>query len=471
MKQSKLKRRRGVLLTSVGLQRLQAAILSAEIAENCGNRFTLEELSDRVQVSTKTLSRLWSLNASVDQKTLKLCFSAFQLELRREDYTIGSDVDEDELTETPLLDLDEKEIYSFQSMDNSIIRQQGGNSEYISIYPDGPLTLDSPFYIERLPIERLVYQEITQPGSVIRIRAPRGMGKSSLVLRLLEFAQRQGYHTVKLDCQQIDLLNKLDLKKFLRCFCWRIAKELGIDPNLDDNWDEEIGSKLSCSFYLRNYLLEQIKSPIVLVLEQMDCLFEYPQLAQEFFPLLRSWYEEGRRDRHWQKLKLVVVYSTDVYVSLDLNRSPFNIGLPLRLPEFTQQQVKELAKRYGLDWSCGQEATQLMSLVGGHPALIQTALYYLRYQGVTLDEVIREAIANGGIYRHHLWQNWMSLQEKPILLEAYTQLITSKQRISLDLIQAYRLDSLGLVSYEGDRLIPRCELYRAYFQKQLSFVH
>ena len=55
---SKTKRKRGVVLTSIGLKRLQSAILSVEIAENKGEHLSLEELSWRIHVSTKTLSRL-----------------------------------------------------------------------------------------------------------------------------------------------------------------------------------------------------------------------------------------------------------------------------------------------------------------------------------------------------------------------------------------------------------------------------
>ncbi|MFB2770525.1 AAA-like domain-containing protein [Pelatocladus sp. BLCC-F211] len=467
MEISKATRRRGVMLTSVGLKRLQAAILRVEIAENNGNRFSMEQLSDRIKISTKTLTRLWSSNASVDRKTLKLCFNAFNLELRREDYTILSEPNYTESFPGLLTNLDKKDIYALELPS---IKELYGHSEYIWSYPDGPVPLDSPLYIERPPIEKLAYQEITQPGCVIRIRSPRDMGKSSLVLRLLAFAQKQRYHTVKLDCDQIDSLCMVDLSHFFRFFCWRVAKELGIDPNIDAYWDEEMGRKISCSLYFKNYLLKQIKRPVVLVLEQADRFFEHAELAQEFFTLLRSWHEEGRRDPIWQKLRLVVVYSTEVYVSLDINRSPFNIGLPLRLPEFTEAQVKELATRHGLDWSYGNEVTQLMSLIGGHPALVRISLYNICSQKMTLEQLIQEAIANGGIYRHHLWRHWATLQEQPSLMDTYTKILAGRQSTSVDPVEICKLDNLGVISYEGDRIKPRCELYRAYFEKQLSVI-
>ena len=470
MKQSQIKRRRGIVLTPTGLKRLQAAILAVEIAQNNGDRFTLEQLGLRMNISSKTLSRLWSLDTGVDQKTLRLCFSAFNLELCREDYTILDELNQTETSGAFWLSLNTGEVSSSECLSvDSFVKEQRDKLKHFSSYPDGPVPLDSPFYVERPAIEELVYREVTQPGCVIRIRAPRHMGKTSLVLRLCAFAQKQGYRTVNLNCYQIDSDGLTDLSQLLRNLCWRIATELDIDANLNDIWDEEVGCKLNCSFYLQ-YLLKQIQSPVVLVLKEVERFFEHPHIAQEFFGLLRSWCEEARQNANWQKLRLVVVYSTEDYATLDINRSPFNIGLPIRLSEFTQQQVEDLAGRHGLDWSTGKESAQLMSLVGGHPALIQIALYYLSSQVITLQELIQEAVANGGIYRYHLWRHWAKLQEKPSLAKTYADVVTAKQGISLDPIEAYKLESLGLIRFEGDRILPRCQLYRAYFAKQLSAI-
>ena len=142
-----------------GLQRLTIAIRAVEIAQNNGENFSLEELSARINVSTKTLSRLWSLNASVDQKTLKLCFSTFGLELGSEDYIIAheSDLEEDrEDHEASEASSDKKEGYPFQSITfDSTAREIQEKYQYLGQYPSGPVPLDSPLYIERPPIEEL----------------------------------------------------------------------------------------------------------------------------------------------------------------------------------------------------------------------------------------------------------------------------------------------------------------------------
>ncbi|MCC5635043.1 AAA-like domain-containing protein [Nostoc sp. CHAB 5844] len=462
VKQTKIKRRRGVVLTPAGLQRLQEAILAWEITKKKGDRLTLQELSTQISISTKTLSRLWSLSKGVDQKTLKLCFSAFNLKLYEDDYIVLSGEDESEILEF-LSGSSYRQEENFTQLSTYEVENRWS-------YPDGPVALGSPLYIERPSIEELVYREITRPGCVIRIRSPRQMGKTSLVLRLLAFANTQGYRTVNVNCYQIDDHCLTNLNKILRCLCWQIAQQLDIDPNLDEQWDEEVGYKLVCSFYLQKYIFKQSHSPIVLVLSDVDRFFNYPHIAQEFFALLRSWCEEARQNHEWQKLRLVLVYSTEQYLSLDINRSPFNIGLPIRLSEFTQQQVEDLAKRYDLDWIPGQESAQLMSLVGGHPAMIQLALFHLASHTITLQDLIKEAIANGGIYRHHLWRHWVKLQGNPYLMKIYAELVRAKQAMMIDPVDAYKLESLGLICFEGDRILPRCKLYRAYFKKQLSTI-
>lgn len=483
-KQSKMKRRRGVVLTHAGLKRLQAAIAAVEITENNGERFTLEELGERIRVSTKTLSRLWSLNSGLDRRTLHLCFSSFNLDLQPEDYVVVGDLAEPEttldessrLTMTPSLESETRPLPQIppNSPSSSTVGRLATSPSAQTLlipgalpYPDGPVPLDSPFYVDRPPIEALAYQEISQPGCVVRIRAPRGMGKTSLTLRLLTVAEAQGYRTVTLDCNQFDSALLNNLSKFLRSFCLRLAQALHIPPNLEDYWDEDIGSKLSCSFYLKTYLLKQLDEPVVLVLNEVDRFFEHTAFAQEFFPLLRSWYEESRRDVGLQKLRLVVVYSTEEYVSLDIHQSPFNIGLPLRLPEFTAEQVLDLAQRHGLSWGM-DEVEQLTDLIGGHPALVRMALYHLCVYGLSLPQLVQGAIATGGIFRPHLWRHWVTMQQHPDLLAALRAVVLADpdQRVLIDPLQAYRLESRGLLCYEGDSVQSRCRLYYHYFRQQ-----
>lgn len=336
-------------------------------------------------------------------------------------------------------------------------------------FPSGPVPLGSPFYISRPPIEELAYQEITKPGSVVRIKATRHAGKSSLILRVMNRAKQLGYKTVALNLQQVDGDFLQDLNKFLRWFCANVSRKLGLKPMLDDYWDEDIGSKISCSLYLQEYILAKTDSPLVLILNEVNRIFEYPKLSGEFLLLLRSWHEEAKQHYRLQQLRLVVAYSTEVYLSLNINKSPFNVGLPLKLTNFTLEQVIDLASRYELGWKDSLPAEKLMAMVGGHPYLIQLAFYYLRRGNFSLDRLLKEAGTEAGIYRYRLRSYLGVLENKPELMAAIQELIESQNSVQLPPVIAYQLDSMGLLKMNGDNSAISCELYQRYFsQKSLT---
>jgi len=350
------------------------------------------------------------------------------------------------------------------------LHQSSSTTESIDFveFPTGPVPLGSLFYIERPPIEELSYSEINKPGSVIRIKGSAKMGKSSLLLRIMARAESLGYRTVSLDFQQLDDRNLGNIDRFLRWLCANITQQLELKPALDDYWDEDIGSKVSCTIYLKRYLLEQIDRPLVLALKEVDRIFPYPAIAREFLPMLRSWYEEAKQVDIMKKLRLVVVHSTEVYISLNIHQSPFNVGLPIKLPPFTLEQVQELANRYELDWLDDSQVQRLILLVGGHPFLVQLAFYYLYRRELTVEQLLQQAPTIAGIYTDYLRSYLATLQAKPELASAFKQVIKGRESISLTPMLAYELESLGLVQLLDDKVAPGCELFRLYFGSQLS---
>lgn len=333
--------------------------------------------------------------------------------------------------------------------------------------PEGPVSLDSAFYIERPPIEALCYEAIVKPGALIRLRAPSLMGKTSLKNRILAHTAKQGYHLVRLNFDQVDESKLSNLNQLLRWLCATVTQQLQLESKLNLYWDEDCGAKVSCTLYFQGYVLEQLDRPLVLALDEVNRLLEYPEIAQSFLPLLRSWYEEARDLEIWQKLRLVVVHSTEIYVPLDINQSPFNVGLAIRLPEFTQEQVIELARRHGLAWGT-VESDRLMSLIGGHPYRVRLALYHLARQDLDLEKLLQESATAAGIYGQRLRQYWTTLQRHPELMTAMKQIVSTNHGARIDPNAAYQLESMGVAKFEGDQVMPSCELYRFYFASQLN---
>lgn len=333
-------------------------------------------------------------------------------------------------------------------------------------FPEAPVALDSPFYVERPPIESDCYKEIVKPGALIRIRGPRQMGKTSLLNRVFAYAGQQNYRVVRLNLRQADKTFLTNLNKFLRWFCLAASRELNLEPKIDEYWDEEIGSKVSCTGYFESYLLEPLTTNLVIAIDEIDTVFHYPALAEDFLALLREWHEEATIQESWQKLRLVIAHSTEAYISLNIHQSPFNVGLPLRLRPFDRQQIQTLAQLHGLTWTV-EETKSLTAMVGGHPYLIRLALYRLARQEVTLPQLLRDAPTHAGIYSDYLRRCLGNLQQQPELASALKQVVTCQNPVQLECVAVYQLDSMGLVQLNGDRVTPSCELYRQYFSTNL----
>jgi hypothetical protein len=339
-------------------------------------------------------------------------------------------------------------------------------------FPGTPVPLDSHLYINRPPVEELIYAEITQPSCLIRIKAPKKMGKSSLLNRIIAHAKKQNYQTVCLDFQEADEAIFVSLDKFLRWFCINTTRQLNLPLNLDNYWDEDMGSKVSCKIYFDSYILSQINRPIVLVLNEVQRIFEHSNIAKDFLPMLRFWHEVARQNQKWEKLRLIVVHTTEIYVPLKLNHSPFNVGLTTTLPPFTTEQIQSLALCYGLDWAVNELGMQwissLQKMVGGHPYLLSLAFYYLSQNKITLEDLLQTAATPTGIYNQHLREILTLIQAEPELVSSLQQVVNAPGQVQLDAIAGYKLESMGLVELDGNQTSISCELYRLYFSQQLG---
>jgi len=341
------------------------------------------------------------------------------------------------------------------------------SSDNLLPVPGGLLSLNSQYYIERPPIEERCFETILQSGAVIGIKAPRQMGKTSLMTRILDHAKQNGCRTISLSFQVLDQDDFVDLKTFLYRFCAYVSRGLQLANRISDLWDDCLGSKVNCREYFEHYLLAASPQPLVLALDEVDRMSAYPQLATDFLGLLRHWFEEGKTRAIWQRFRLIIVHSSEVTLQLSQHQSPFNVGLQIWLRDFRPDQVWDLAHRYGQNWKAG-EVENLLSLLGGHPFLLQVALYHISIQDLTLEELLQTAATEEGIFQEHLRRYLGILQQDVKLQEAMKTIVQSDRLISVKPAVAYRLLSLGLVLMVKNTVTVRCGLYRQYFRDRLT---
>jgi AAA-like domain len=335
-------------------------------------------------------------------------------------------------------------------------------------FPEGLVALDSPFYLARSGVETRCYEAMRKPGGLIRIKAPKLMGKTSLLARILDYATRQNYYTAYLDLGSVDRAILTDLDKFLRWLCLMVGRQLKLKNQLPQYWDTDIlGSNDNCTAYFEEYLLKAIAGPLVLGLDDVDRLFPAAEVVEDFFGLLRSWHEKGKIAEIWQNLRLVMAHSTEVYIPLDMHQSPFNAGIPVELIEFGQPQVQQLARLHHLDWP-EPYSQQLMQMIGGHPYLVRLAMYEGSIGNTTLPQLLQTAPTEAGIFSNHLRRHLETLQQAPDLAQTFKQVVLSSTPVELNSMQIYQLHSMGLVKRLDNQVTPSCNLYRQYFCRVLG---
>ncbi len=457
MDHRKLKRKRGVILTSSGLQKLEEARSLAE-NKNRGIRLTLEDLSEMVGLAPDTVMRVFAGDERVDKHTLKRCFQAFQLNLEHSDYL------------QPHTDLGESEELDDRLIENLVTPVPSPPTSIILDLPRGQVSLESSFYVDRQPFESRCQEVIQEPGALIRIKAPKAMGKTSLMARILSKAREKDYLTVTLSLRLADESIFLSLERFLKWFCACVSQSLGLPNCLAEQWDEIFGNNYNAINYFEKCILASIDRPLVMALDDIDCIFKREEIASDFLGLLRAMHEKAKygdgNSVAWQKLRIIVIHSTEVYIALNSNQSPFNVGLSVDLPKFTQSQVLDLAHRHQLNWN-NSEVNYLMDYVGGHPSLIRQALYSIACNEISLIELVGTSSFANHIYGDCLGRLWGYLQQKPALLSAFRQVIKASEPVQIDSTQGFLLKSLGLICFQDGMGTPSCQLCFEYFRDRV----
>jgi AAA-like domain len=86
---------------------------------------------------------------------------------------------------------------------------------------------------------------------------------------------------------------------------------------------------------------------------------------------------------------------------------------------------------------------------------------------VSFKQLLQEAPTQAGLYSDHLQSYLVLLQQNPELSAAFRQAIASDTPVRLETIAAYQLSRMGLVKFQGNEVVPGCELYRLYFRDRL----
>ena len=323
---------------------------------------------------------------------------------------------------------------------------------------------DSNFYVER-DGDQIALNAITRQGVTITIKAPRQMGKSSLLTRVMQTAQKIGKRVAFLDFQLFDKSTLSDADTFFRHFCILLTDELEMEDKTEEFWQSPLGNAHRCSRYVGRYLLKELGTPLVLAMDEVESIFE-ADFRSDFFSMLRTWHNSRATQQIWKQLDLALVTSTEPYQLVsNLNQSPFNVGEIIDLPDFTAEQLADLNRRHDSPLN-SQEEQSLLTLLGGHPYLTRRALYLITSQRMTTTELFAKATDERGPFGDHLRYHLFRLYGHDDLIQSLRQVIHDHKCPDERIF--FRLRGAGLVRREKGGELPRCHLYAEYFKEHLN---
>jgi len=331
--------------------------------------------------------------------------------------------------------------------------------------PAGAVRPQSPFYIERVADSQLQHQLAGQ-GTTTTIQAGRQTGKTSLLTHAINAYQNEQGKIIYLDFHLLDEASVANLTSFLRFLSEMIAEQLDLDWDVVDRyWQAARNPAQTFNRFLQQEMLQRFDQPVLLAIDEADLLLG-AEYQKHFFALLRAWDSRRAFDADWRKLNLVMVISTHPYLLIDdVNLSPFNVGLTIRLRDFSLDQIADLNQRHGNPLKQSDVST-LMDLVGGHPYLVRQAYYSLVSEGLSLTDLLHVANSPDGPFGKHLLFYLHSLKKNPVLLAAFQQMLHEQKLPDESLLE--RLVAVGLIQQDNEKWKARCGLYRDFFKRHIN---
>jgi DNA-binding SARP family transcriptional activator len=332
--------------------------------------------------------------------------------------------------------------------------------------PGGAVPLHSRFYVERAT-DAQFRAAIERGDSIVLVKGPRQVGKTSLLARGLQRARESGAAVALTDFQGLNADHLASAETLLLALAEDLHEQLDLDAGPRDGWDPRRGPSPNFRRYLRREVLSTVPGPLVWGLDEVDRLFQFP-FATEVFGLFRSWHNERALDPSgpWSRLTLAIAYATEAHLFItDLNQSPFNVGTRLRLADFDPEHVADLNRRYGSPLRSAGELARFQAVLGGHPYLVRCGLHALA-TGRSLDQLESEAEQDDGLFSEHLRRIVLLLRRDPELSDVVRGLLGGRGGMAAEAF--YRLRSAGLLTGDaGGEARFRCRLYERFLARCL----
>ncbi len=305
----------------------------------------------------------------------------------------------------------------------------------------GSLHYDHKTYIER-QADRDLYNVLKQKEFCYILNS-RQIGKSSLMVRMMNTLSNEGFQCVAID---LSIIYGTTADQWFRGLVTQLWVELCLTScNQDDfeRWRSHSTFPFpiqSFLHFIEDVLLVNFTSDIIIFLDEIDNIINL-DFRDQFLKLIRNCYEKRVDDQRYCRLSFCLIgVATPSSLRKNKLQSPFNIGRAIQLTGFNFEEAQPLI--FGLQDKFPQPEVILKEILywtGGQPFLTQKICSLVvednQIRDINISHLIQQKIIN----------NW-EIQDEPEHLKTIRDRLLYSQENKARLLTIYQriLENQGI---------------------------